>query len=48
MMIPFTDEENKILDEIVKYDESSDEYKALQKKLIELREQHFINCPFVH
>ena len=48
MMVHLIDEENRILDKIVKYDESSEEYQALQKKLIELHEQRFKGCPFVH
>ena len=48
MMGPITDEELEIAHEMLKYDENSEEYKALQKKLIEMREQHFIGCPFVH
>ena len=48
MMIPPTEEEYKIALEMLNYDEDSEEYKALQKKLHELREQHFIGCPFEH
>ena len=48
MMVHITEEEKKISLEMLNYDENSDEYKALQKKLIEMREQHFIGCPFVH
>ena len=48
MMYHVTDEERKIADEMDLYAENSEEYKALQKKLIELHEQQFIGCPFEH
>ena len=47
-MVQPTEEEYKIALEMLNYEEDSEEYKALQKKLIELHEQQFIGCPFEH
>ena len=49
MMLPITNEEREIMNKMHKLDEDSDEYKSLQKRLIELDEKKIgEDCPFVH
>lgn len=46
MMRHFTQEEEDILEEMDNYDEDSEEYKQLQKKLIEIDKNILKNTPF--
>lgn len=48
MMRHLTEEEREIINKMDKLDENSDEYKALQKRLIEIDNEEFKDCPFVH
>lgn len=48
MMFQPTDEEIKILRQMDNLEEDSDEYKALQKRLIEIGKEKAGDTPFCH
>lgn len=48
MMRHLTDEEIEIMNEMDKYDENSEEYKKLQKKLIDIDNELTKDYPFAH